>query len=157
MQSYDFERADIGVAISGSQNVSFKLDSGDLQQRIDRHFTPAGTSPVQPSPASTNQITDYWSWGSPKLDPFDFSLVVRGGDDGFACYVKGNNQIWLPTDLASGYTDGEFDSFLFLKLANSLQAPLAEYLVLQGEMLSPHLLLKVGAPWFKCLSMLILV
>lgn len=67
MQSYDFERADIGVAISGSQNVSFKLDSGDLQQRIDRHFTPAGTSPVQPSPASTNQITDYWSWGSPSL------------------------------------------------------------------------------------------
>ncbi|KAH6880353.1 hypothetical protein B0T10DRAFT_412091 [Thelonectria olida] len=96
MQSYDFDRADIGVAITGSQNISFQLNSGELQQRIDRRFVPS----------------DYWIWASPKLDLFDFSLVVRGGDDGYACYVKGNNQIWLPPDLASGYTDCMLNSFL---------------------------------------------
>ncbi|KAM5344363.1 hypothetical protein ACJ41O_012900 [Fusarium nematophilum] len=89
MQSYEMSRADVGVAISGSQNISFKLDSDDLVQRIDRRFVPS----------------DYWIWASPELTPFDFSLIVRGGSDGFACYAKGNNQIWLPSDLPSGYTD----------------------------------------------------
>ncbi|KAF4973911.1 hypothetical protein FZEAL_9137 [Fusarium zealandicum] len=104
-------QADTAVAISGSQNVSFSFDSEQLTQRIDRIF----------------KASDYWSWASPSLDPFDFSLVVRGSKDGFACYVRGNNQIWLPVDLASGYTD----------------SALAEYLVLHGEMLSPKLLLRV--------------
>ncbi|KAH8892699.1 hypothetical protein GQ53DRAFT_860750 [Thozetella sp. PMI_491] len=83
MQSYELTRADTAVAIAGHQNISFRFSSAIV----------------------ANTLLDYWIWDSPKLDPIDFSLVVRGGDDGFACYVRGNNQIWLPTDLASGYTD----------------------------------------------------
>lgn len=58
---------------------------------------------------------EYWYWASARLDEFDYSLVVRGGKDGFACYVRGNNQIWLPANLTSGYVDGEF-GLLFLLL-----------------------------------------
>lgn len=54
---------------------------------------------------------DYWTWSSPTLNALDFSLVIRGGIDGFSCYVRGNNQIWLPTSLASGYTDGKSSLF----------------------------------------------
>ncbi|EEU42952.1 uncharacterized protein NECHADRAFT_95379 [Fusarium vanettenii 77-13-4] len=89
MQSYNMDRADTAMAISGAQNVSFSFDSNELTQRIDRILKPS----------------EYWSWGSPRLDEFNHSLVVRGGKNGFACYVRGNNQIWLPADLTSGYTD----------------------------------------------------
>ncbi|KAH7139969.1 hypothetical protein B0J13DRAFT_478345 [Dactylonectria estremocensis] len=111
MQSYEMTRADTFIAISGHQNISFSFMSEELQQRIDRQFVPSS----------------YWVWGSPTLNAFNFSLVVQSGDDGFACYVNGNNQIWLPSDLASGYTD----------------AALAEYLVLHGNMLDPRLLLRL--------------
>ncbi|KAJ4250975.1 hypothetical protein NW762_011625 [Fusarium torreyae] len=111
MQSYTMNKADTAVAISGSQNVSFSYDSDKLTQRIDRIFKPG----------------EYWYWGSPRLDDFDYSLVVRGGKDGFACYVRGNNQIWLPANVTSGYID----------------AALAELLVLQGNVLSPKLLLEM--------------
>ncbi|RKL31228.1 hypothetical protein BFJ72_g11245 [Fusarium proliferatum] len=67
------------------------------------------------------------TYHSPKLDEFDYSLVVRGGKDGFACYVRGNNQIWLPANLTSGYVD----------------AALAEVLALQGNVFSPKLLLEM--------------
>ncbi|KAL6405068.1 hypothetical protein AUP68_11911 [Ilyonectria robusta] len=97
MQSYEMTRADTFIAISGHQNISFSFASDELQQRIDRQFVPSS----------------YWVWASPALDPFNFSLVVQSGDDGFACYVHGNNQIWLPPDLASGYTDF-YDSHLDL-------------------------------------------
>ncbi|KAJ4204257.1 hypothetical protein NW767_004449 [Fusarium falciforme] len=111
MQSYNMDRADTAMAISGAQNVSFSFDSNELTQRIDRILKPS----------------EYWSWGSPRLDEFNHSLVVLGGKNGFACYVRGNNQIWLPADVTSGYTD----------------PALAEYLVLHGNMLSPKLLLQV--------------
>ncbi|KAH7184894.1 beta-lactamase-like protein [Fusarium flagelliforme] len=89
MQSYQPMRADTSVMSSGSQNVSYKLDGEHLQQRIDRHATPSSN----------------WQWGSTQLKPLDFSLVVRDGDDGFACYVKGNNMIHLDSNVTSGYTD----------------------------------------------------
>ncbi|CAG9990374.1 unnamed protein product [Clonostachys byssicola] len=111
MQSYNLYHADTPVAVSGSQNISFSFDSDELTQRIDRKFHPS----------------EYWSWATPSNDDFDHSLVVHGGENGFACYTRGNNQVWLPTNLASGYTD----------------AALAEYFVLHGKMLSPKLLLEV--------------
>ncbi|KAM5344034.1 hypothetical protein ACJ41O_012571 [Fusarium nematophilum] len=89
MQSYELMKADTAVSVSGSQNISFRLNRGFLEQRIDRRATPS----------------NYWSWGSLELKPLDFSLVVNEGADGFACYVRGNNQIYLPQELASGYTD----------------------------------------------------
>ncbi|CAI6031735.1 unnamed protein product [Clonostachys chloroleuca] len=89
MQSYNLYHADTPFAVSGSQNISFSFDSGELTQRIDRKFHPS----------------EYWSWATPSNDDFDHSLVVHGGENGFACYTRGNNQVWLPTNLASGYTD----------------------------------------------------
>ncbi|KAG5767602.1 hypothetical protein H9Q72_004596 [Fusarium xylarioides] len=114
MQSYNLDKADTAVAISGSQNISFSYASDQLTQRIDRGFKPSA---------------EYWYWASARLDEFDYSLVVRGGKDGFACYVRGNNQIWLPANLTSGYVD----------------AALAEFLVLQGNVFSPKLLLEMKA------------
>ncbi|RKK46140.1 hypothetical protein BFJ66_g8691 [Fusarium oxysporum f. sp. cepae] len=101
-------RADTFVSIPGSQNISFRLDQGFLEQRIDRRATPSS----------------YWSWGNNDLTPLEFSLVMNEGKNGFACYVQGNNQIFLPPGLTSGYTD----------------AALTYHLVLQAQMLSPHLL-----------------
>ncbi|EEU37113.1 uncharacterized protein NECHADRAFT_52281 [Fusarium vanettenii 77-13-4] len=89
MQSYELTRADTYVATSGSQNISFRVDQGFLEQRIDRRLVPS----------------NHWYWGSQELKPLEFSLVVNEGKDGFACYVKGNNQIYLPQELAPGYTD----------------------------------------------------
>ncbi|KAM5382903.1 hypothetical protein ACJA88_003436 [Fusarium oxysporum] len=99
LQSYNMDKADTAVEISGSQNVSFSYSS------------------------------EYWYWASARLDEFDYSLVVCGGKDGFACYVRGNNQIWLPASLTSGYVD----------------AALPESLVLQGNVFSPKLLLEMNA------------
>ncbi|KAG7414067.1 hypothetical protein Forpe1208_v008297 [Fusarium oxysporum f. sp. rapae] len=72
IQSYNMDKADTAVAISGSQNVSFSYSSGQLTQRIDRTVKP----------------NEYWYWSSARLDEFDYPLVVRGGKDGFACYMK---------------------------------------------------------------------
>ncbi|KAH7165082.1 hypothetical protein DER46DRAFT_685163 [Fusarium sp. MPI-SDFR-AT-0072] len=95
MQSYNRDKADTAVAISGSQNISFSYSSGQLTQRIDRTVKPS----------------EYWYWASARLDEFDYPLVVRGGKDGFACYVRGNNQIWLPVNLTSEYF-GVYDPIL---------------------------------------------
>ncbi|PCD34633.1 hypothetical protein AU210_007232 [Fusarium oxysporum f. sp. radicis-cucumerinum] len=92
---------------------------------------------------------EYWYWASARLDEFDYSLVVCGGKDGFACYVRGNNQIWLLANLTSGYVDGEFGLlFLLLKSVDdsfTVIAALAESLVLKGNVFSPKLLLEMNA------------
>ncbi|KAL6917141.1 hypothetical protein FSST1_008636 [Fusarium sambucinum] len=111
MQSYQLMRADTSVMTSGSQNISYRLDAEVLQQRIDRHATPSNS----------------WSWGSPDLKPVDFSLVVQGGADGFACYVKGNNMIHVPDNVTFGYTD----------------AALTRNLIMEARMLSPHLVYRM--------------
>jgi hypothetical protein len=35
----------------------------------------------------------------------DYSLVVEGGTAGFACFVRGNNLVYMPQDYVQGYTD----------------------------------------------------
>ncbi|KAF5248682.1 hypothetical protein FANTH_5752 [Fusarium anthophilum] len=89
MQSYNLMRADVSAAISGKQNVSYELDYPLLRQRIDRH--------IQPSHS--------WGWASPELEPMEFSLVVWTGDGNSACFVKGNNQVFLPRNVTSGCVD----------------------------------------------------
>ncbi|KAI3580675.1 hypothetical protein IWW34DRAFT_819652 [Fusarium oxysporum f. sp. albedinis] len=116
MQSYDMSRADTFVSIPGSQNISFRLDQGFLEQRIDRRATPSS----------------YWSWGNNDLTPLEFSLVMNEGKNGFACYVQGNNQIFLPPAPSLSSLDTA-DSV-------SYKAALTYHLVLQAQMLSPHLL-----------------
>jgi len=106
MQAYNLAKADQFVAITGHQNISFSYSLPILQQRIDREFVPAGKLlPIKPSPLTLIR-TDYWIWGSPTLSPINYSLVVKEGSTGFACYVRGNNLIFMPTDLVQGYTDG---------------------------------------------------
>ncbi|PNP84051.1 hypothetical protein FNYG_02739 [Fusarium nygamai] len=82
-------RADVSAATSGTQNVSYEVDYPLLRQRIDRRF--------QPSHA--------WGWASPQLEPMEFSLVVWTGDGNSACFVKGNNQVFLPRNVTAGCVD----------------------------------------------------
>ncbi|KAG5754850.1 hypothetical protein H9Q70_002561 [Fusarium xylarioides] len=89
MQSYNLMRADVSAATSGTQNVSYELDYPLLRQRIDRR--------IQPSHS--------WGWASPELQPMEFSLVVWTGDGNYACYVKGNNEVFLPRNVTSGCVD----------------------------------------------------
>lgn len=44
MQSYEFNQADTAVAIAGHQNVSFRYSSDELEQRIERRYTPSSNS-----------------------------------------------------------------------------------------------------------------
>ncbi|KAF2095496.1 metallo-beta-lactamase superfamily protein [Rhizodiscina lignyota] len=108
MQNYDLIKADQFVSIEGHQNISFSFGGTALEQRIDRHFVPS----------------DYWIWGKGNLDPIDYSLVVKSGENGFACYVRGNNLIYMEPTYTAGYTD----------------AALAEYLVQLETMMSPLLM-----------------
>ncbi|KAI1039355.1 hypothetical protein LB505_008542 [Fusarium chuoi] len=89
MQSYNLMRADASAATSGTQNISFEVDYPLLRQRIDRH--------IQPSHS--------WGWASPQLEPMEFSLVVWTGDGDSACFVKGNNEVFLPRNVTSGCVD----------------------------------------------------
>ncbi|KAF4441123.1 hypothetical protein FACUT_2891 [Fusarium acutatum] len=89
MQSYNLMRADVSAATSGTQNISYEVDYPLLRQRIDRR--------VQPSHS--------WGWASPQLEPMEFSLVVWTGDGDSACFVKGNNEVFLPQNVTSGCVD----------------------------------------------------
>ncbi|KAL7916698.1 hypothetical protein GGI35DRAFT_485828 [Trichoderma velutinum] len=82
---------DTGVIIQGAQTLSYDLsgNTSDVIQRIDKQYT----------------ISDFFNFARPSLDPFDVSLVVRGGASGYACYVKGNEHVFNPPDSAFGYTD----------------------------------------------------
>jgi hypothetical protein len=118
MQNYNLFASDQFVSIEGHQNISFSFSPTDpniLHQRIDRLF--------HPSP--------YWIWGKGNLDAIDFSLVVSSDsdDEGFACYVRGNDEIYMDASYTAGYTD----------------AALAEYLIARAGMLSPKLMARVKA------------
>jgi hypothetical protein len=41
MQSYELNEADTAVAIAGHQNISFRYSSNELEQRIDKQYTPS--------------------------------------------------------------------------------------------------------------------
>ncbi|KAM0321460.1 hypothetical protein ACHAQA_010107 [Verticillium albo-atrum] len=57
----------------------------------------------------------------------DFTLVVHGGDEGFAAVVDGSSSLFAPGAPASGFTDGL----------------LASYLIREANRMSPLLLLEV--------------
>jgi len=46
MQSYELNEADTAVAIAGHQNISFRYSSNELEQRIDKQYTPSGKLPA---------------------------------------------------------------------------------------------------------------
>ena len=48
-------------------------------------------------------------WAAPTLTPRDYSLVVRGGDDGMACFIRGNNNILAAgPQLTQGYVERKY-------------------------------------------------
>jgi hypothetical protein len=111
MQNYNLAETDRYLASSGSQNVSFSFEDGQLSQRIDRSWVPG----------------ELFLFTRPEIAPRDFSLVVRGGPEGFACLVEGNNIVILPADQTTGYLD----------------SAMTEYLLSEAFKLSPKLLLEI--------------
>ncbi|KAH7402739.1 hypothetical protein BKA66DRAFT_564639 [Pyrenochaeta sp. MPI-SDFR-AT-0127] len=78
-----------GVA-AGRQNITFAFDEPHIKQRVDR-FAMLG-------PAFT--------FGRANLQPMDYSMVVKGGDKGFAAVVRGSYNLYNPGGEPTGYTDG---------------------------------------------------
>jgi len=72
-------------------------------------------------------------------------MVAKSGNDGFVCFVQGNNNIFLPKSLPYGYADGMPCERASVRTTNSLRCSgiLTEYLLLQALRLSPRLLLEV--------------
>ncbi|KAF5026944.1 hypothetical protein F66182_974 [Fusarium sp. NRRL 66182] len=75
---------------SGRQNITFSFDQSHVKQRIDKFA----------------QLGPNFSFGRASLDPMDFSLLIEGGDDGFAAVVQGSYDMYNPGGEPSGYTDG---------------------------------------------------
>ena len=90
--------ADNTIATAGSQTISYNLSGNafDISQRIDRAY----------------MISEYWYFGRPQLQPMNVSIVVRGGPQGYGCYVKGNEGIFQDPVQLGGYTDRESFSFM---------------------------------------------
>ncbi|KAL7815795.1 hypothetical protein V8C26DRAFT_435300 [Trichoderma gracile] len=92
-QNYNLYHSDQSVAEAGSETLSFDFSSG-LRARIDRYY----------------RYNDYWIWAQPGLEPFmNYSIVLKDGEDGYACFIKGQNSFFVndPTQ-----TLGYADSFL---------------------------------------------
>ncbi|KAF5018931.1 hypothetical protein F66182_9073 [Fusarium sp. NRRL 66182] len=77
---------DAPAMCSGRQNLTFSYDQPHVKQRIDRN---AALGPV-------------WSFARPDLQPMEYSLVVQGGDDGFAAVVEGSYSIIDPNAEPAG-------------------------------------------------------
>ncbi|KAH7384600.1 hypothetical protein BKA66DRAFT_462501 [Pyrenochaeta sp. MPI-SDFR-AT-0127] len=95
MESYAMGQ-DVAVASIGRQNVSFRYEDGDIRQRIDLH----------------HELGAYWLFARPNLEPVDYSLVLEGGNEGFAAIVEGSYSIWLPETPPQGYLDGLLTAFV---------------------------------------------
>lgn len=121
---------DRAVIVEGSQTISYDStgNSSDVVQRIDKQHT----------------VSDFFFWTRPSLEPFNVSLVVRGGPSGYACYIRGNDHVLNPSESPFGYTDRESDLQTVISLTRDLLnflAFLANILVRDATRLSPKLLL----------------
>ena len=97
--------ADLATAIRGTENVTYDLSSNNIVQRVDRNYH------------LSNWL--YFAKPLPDSDVNDASFVVRDGPAGYACYVKGNEDAYLPADLPWGYLDGSRKSmYCYVKISN---------------------------------------
>ena len=97
-QTYGLQRSDQSVSAAGSQVMSFREQNNTLLERIDRAYT----------------YNDYWLWAWPELKPgIKYSMVLRDGRDGFACFNQGQNSFYAddPT-VALGYADAYLTDYL---------------------------------------------
>ena len=97
-QSYGLRRSDQSVSTTGSQVMSFREYNNSLQERIDRAY----------------QYNDYWIWAFPDLSPpINYSLVLQDGLDGYACFLKGQNNFYAnDPSIAAGYADPYLTDYL---------------------------------------------
>ncbi|KAH6952441.1 hypothetical protein BKA56DRAFT_663714 [Ilyonectria sp. MPI-CAGE-AT-0026] len=95
-EAYSLAGVDTVVANAGSQNISFSFDGPQIKQRIDR----------------SHELSAFYYFARPRLDPIEYSLVVQGGEKGFAATVEGSSILFAPTAPPSGYADGLLASFL---------------------------------------------
>ncbi|RMI95824.1 hypothetical protein CDV36_016379 [Fusarium kuroshium] len=90
MESFSITGLDKFTSTTGQQNISFSYDGPYIKQRIDRF----------------HQLDAAWGWARPLLEPFNFSLVIQGGSEGFAAVVAGSYNLLAPGAPPSGYRDG---------------------------------------------------
>lgn len=84
--------ADTGIVVAGERTYSYDLsDPSNVVQRIDRKDT----------------LGDYWTFQRTVLEEPASSLVVRSGQDGYACYTAGNVFLFAPPEAPFGYVDRE--------------------------------------------------
>ncbi|KAI9664131.1 MAG: hypothetical protein M1821_007622 [Bathelium mastoideum] len=98
-QNYALHRSDQSVSATGTQIMSFRENSNNLQARIDRAY----------------RYNDYWIWAWPELVPsINYSLVLQDGPDGFACFNRGQNDFYYADGAADmlGYTDPYLADYL---------------------------------------------
>jgi Metallo-beta-lactamase superfamily len=97
-QSYNLRYTDQTVAAAGAQTLSFHNRNGTLQERIDRHYL----------------YDSYWEWAFPDLRPvINYSMVLQGGHDGFACFNSGQNSFFSGDPTAAlGFADGFLTDYL---------------------------------------------
>ncbi|KAL2693494.1 hypothetical protein Neosp_000054 [[Neocosmospora] mangrovei] len=88
MQNYNLFHEDRYVVSHGTQNISYSFKNG-FSQRIDRNY----------------QVSDYFAFGTPSIPPVQFSLVMKDGPEGYACYNEGNDLVFLPGNVTGGYAD----------------------------------------------------
>lgn len=110
MQNYNLFYEDRYVVSHGTQNISYYFKDG-FSQRIDRNYQVSGRNMLL-SPdcrgLSSNLSLDYFAFGTPSIPPVQFSLVMKDGPEGYACYNEGNDLVFLPGNVTAGYTDCEF-------------------------------------------------
>ncbi|KAL7906632.1 metallo-beta-lactamase superfamily protein [Trichoderma velutinum] len=91
-ENYHLFQIDNYVDIRASNSISFTWDkSNTLYQRIDRSY----------------QRSYYFFFAQPTAAPGSFSLTMKDGPTGYACYVDGNYNFFDDVDVTSGYTDEE--------------------------------------------------
>ncbi|KAL2681191.1 hypothetical protein Neosp_008798 [[Neocosmospora] mangrovei] len=95
-ETYSLTGVDTFVASAGGQNIFFSFEGDNIKQRIDR----------------SHELSAFYYFARPRLDPIDYSLVVQGGENGFAANVEGSSVLFAPTAPPSGYADGLLASFL---------------------------------------------
>ena len=97
-QSYGLTRSNQSVSAAGSQVMSFQERNYTLLERIDRAYS----------------FNDYWIWAWPTLLPnFNYSVVVRDGLNGYACFNRGQNSSYADDHtVALGYADSYLTDYL---------------------------------------------
>ncbi|KAJ0368465.1 hypothetical protein COL26b_010884 [Colletotrichum chrysophilum] len=96
MMGISLTGVDNAAVTAGRQNVTFSFDGNNVRQRIDK------VAALGPG----------WTFGRANLSPMDFSLIVNGGETGFAAVVRGSYDLYNPTGDPQGYLDGLLASYL---------------------------------------------